>query len=459
MAKKKTVFVCNNCGYETARWLGKCPSCQEWNTFAEEVVIEPGKGSASRGSIGKNAAKVTALQDISVEDLPRIETGYEEVDRVLGGGIVPGALVLLGGDPGIGKSTLLMQVAAHVASTEGEVLYASGEESQMQLKLRADRLEVKTKGLHIMADTNVDSIIVEGETEKYKLLIVDSIQTMYSPEFESAPGTVGQVRECTAKLLRFAKTSNVPVMIIGHVTKEGNIAGPRMLEHMVDVVLYFEGERSYQFRVLRTIKNRFGSTSETGLFSMASEGLEELSNPSEILLAERSEAEIGSAVMAYLEGQRPVLVEVQSLVTTTAFGLPRRTAIGYDLNRLLLLLAVLEKKARIQMGAKDVYVNVVGGLKMNEPASDLTMAVAIASSYWDKPVPSDTIIMGEVGLTGNIRSIPRVEQRIQEAVKMGFTRILVPESNVKQLKKVSGKVKVVGVSTIRECLKLVFQGS
>ncbi len=457
MAKKKTIFVCNNCGHETARWLGKCPSCQEWNTFFEEVVIEVPKGSATRGNIGKDAAKVTALKDISVEDLPRMATGYEEVDRVLGGGIVPGALVLLGGDPGIGKSTLLMQVAAHIASSTGAVLYASGEESQMQLKLRADRLEVEAKGLHIMADTNVDSIIAEGESGKYKLLIVDSIQTMYSPDFESAPGTVGQVRECTAKLLRFAKTSNVPVMIIGHVTKEGNIAGPRMLEHMVDVVLYFEGERSYQFRVLRAIKNRFGATSETGLFSMASEGLEELANPSEILLAERSEAEIGSAVMAYLEGQRPILAEVQSLVTTTAFGMPRRTAIGYDLNRLLLLLAVLEKQGRLQLGSKDVYVNVVGGLKMSETASDLTMAVAIASSYLDKPVSSDTIIMGEVGLTGNIRSIPRVEQRIQEALKMGFTRIIIPESNAKQLKKVSAKAKVVGVSTISECLQLVFR--
>lgn len=457
MAKVKTAYFCNNCGAESARWLGKCPQCGQWNTLVEEVVRETKqKGTASYAPVDKAATKPVALADIKTEDSPRISTGYGEIDRVLGGGIVPGALILLGGDPGIGKSTILLQVSGKIVDTHGKVLYASGEESQMQLKLRAERLGIQGQNLAVMADTNLDSILQEASQHKPSLLVIDSIQTMFTDALDSTPGSVGQVRECTARLLRFAKEQGVPVIIIGHVTKEGNIAGPRMLEHMVDVVLYFEGERSYQFRILRGIKNRFGSTSESGLFVMEEEGLAELINPSATLLAERTEEETGSAVMAYLEGIRPILVEVQSLVATTAFGMPRRTSIGYDLNRLIILLAVLEKRCNLTLGNKDVYVNVIGGLKVNEPACDLSVAVAIVSNLKNRPVPADMVILGEVGLTGNIRSIPRIEQRIAEAAKMGFTRFVVPAGNAKQVKTNRKDITIHGVTTVQEAMQLVF---
>ncbi|WP_251454102.1 DNA repair protein RadA [Veillonella intestinalis] len=457
MAKVKTVYFCNNCGAESPRWLGKCPQCGEWNTLVEEVVRSTTtKGAAAYAPVDRSATKPVALSDIKTEDSPRMSTGYDEIDRVLGGGIVPGALMLLGGDPGIGKSTILLQVSGRVADRFGKVLYASGEESQMQLKLRAERLGIEGNQLAVMADTNLDAILQEAAQHKPALLVIDSIQTMFTDALDSTPGSVGQVRECTARLLRFAKEQSVPVIIIGHVTKDGNIAGPRMLEHMVDVVLYFEGERSYQFRILRGIKNRFGSTSESGLFVMEEEGLAELVNPSATLLAERTEEETGSAVMAYLEGIRPILVEVQSLVSTTAFGMPRRTSIGYDLNRLIILLAVLEKRCGLTLGNKDVYVNVIGGLKVNEPACDLSVAVAIVSNLKNRPVPADMVILGEVGLTGNIRSIPRIEQRIAEAAKMGFTRFVVPAGNSKQVKTTRKGITIHGVTTVQEAMKLVF---
>lgn len=457
MAKVKTVYFCNNCGAESSRWLGKCPQCGEWNTLVEEVVRPTTtKGVAAYAPVDRSATKPVALSDIKTEDSPRMSTGYDEIDRVLGGGIVPGALMLLGGDPGIGKSTILLQVSGRVADRFGKVLYASGEESQMQLKLRAERLGIEGNQLAVMADTNLDAILQEAAQHKPALLVIDSIQTMFTDALDSTPGSVGQVRECTARLLRFAKEQSVPVIIIGHVTKDGNIAGPRMLEHMVDVVLYFEGERSYQFRILRGIKNRFGSTSESGLFVMEEEGLAELVNPSATLLAERTEEETGSAVMAYLEGIRPILVEVQSLVSTTAFGMPRRTSIGYDLNRLIILLAVLEKRCGLTLGNKDVYVNVIGGLKVNEPACDLSVAVAIVSNLKNRPVPADMVILGEVGLTGNIRSIPRIEQRIAEAAKMGFTRFVVPAGNSKQVKTTRKGITIHGVTTVQEAMKLVF---
>lgn len=457
MAKVKTVYFCNNCGAESARWLGKCPQCGEWNTLVEEVVRPTStKGAAAYAPVDRSATKPVALSEIKTEDSPRMSTGYDEIDRVLGGGIVPGALMLLGGDPGIGKSTILLQVSGRIADRFGKVLYASGEESQMQLKLRAERLGIEGNQLAVMADTNLDSILQEASQHKPALLVIDSIQTMFTDALDSTPGSVGQVRECTARLLRFAKEQGVPVIIIGHVTKDGNIAGPRMLEHMVDVVLYFEGERSYQFRILRGIKNRFGSTSESGLFVMEEEGLAELVNPSATLLAERTEEETGSAVMAYLEGIRPILVEVQSLVSTTAFGMPRRTSIGYDLNRLIILLAVLEKRCGLTLGNKDVYVNVIGGLKVNEPACDLSVAVAIVSNLKNRPVPADMVILGEVGLTGNIRSIPRIEQRIAEAAKMGFTRFVVPAGNSKQVKMNRKGIFIHGVTTVQEAMQLVF---
>lgn len=456
MAKKKIVYFCSNCGSESSRWLGRCPQCGEWNTFVEEPVRSEDT-HAGRSNLTKTKSKPLTLPEIDTEALPRIPTTYQEIDRVLGGGIVPGSLILLGGDPGIGKSTMLMQVSGRVAENAGIVLYASGEESQMQLKLRADRLKIKGERVTILADTNLDSILAEADTSKPKLLVIDSIQTMYTDTIDSAPGSVSQVRECTARLLRFAKEVNIPVVIIGHVTKEGNIAGPRMLEHMVDVVLYFEGERSYRFRILRAIKNRFGSTNETGIFAMEEEGLEEMMNPSAVLLAERTEEETGSAIMAYLEGVRPILVEVQSLVTTTAFGMPRRTSIGYDVNRLQLLLAVLEKKSRIALGNKDIYVNVIGGLKINEPACDLAMAMAIVSDDKGIALPADTVIMGEVGLTGNVRSIPRIEQRINEAAKMGFLRFVIPQGNLEQVKRKNRGIRVDAVRNINDSIHILFE--
>lgn len=459
MAKTKTVYFCNNCGAESSRWLGRCPQCGQWNTMVEEVVRETKKSSSvTYESIDKKRSKPVALTAIRTEDAPRIPAGYGEINRVLGGGIVPGSLVLLGGDPGIGKSTLLMQVSGAITDNQGTVLYASGEESQMQLKLRAERLGINSERLQVMADTNLDAVLKEAAMHPPTLLVIDSIQTVFTDDIESAPGSVSQVRECTARLLRFAKEQSVPVCIIGHVTKEGTIAGPRMLEHMVDVVLYFEGERSYQFRILRAIKNRFGSTSETGLFSMDGAGLVELLNPSATLLAERTEEETGSAVMAYLEGIRPILVEVQSLVVNTAFGMPRRTSIGYDLNRLIVLLAVLEKRCQFSLGNKDVYVNVIGGLKVNEPACDLSVAVAIVSNLMNRPVPADMVILGEVGLTGNVRSVPRLEQRLAEAVKLGFKRFIVPDGNMKQLKELRGDIQVKGVVTVQEAMQAVFSG-
>ena len=458
MAKKKTVFFCSECGNESSKWFGRCTVCGAWNTAVEEELQPEVKTKhvASYRPVQDEDNKPKALTEIEVGAIARITSGYGEIDRVLGGGIVPGALILLGGDPGIGKSTLLLQVSGRIAEESGKVLYASGEESDMQLKLRAHRLGINSSNLLVQAETNLDTILNEAKGSQPMLLVIDSIQTMYVGSVESAPGSVSQVRECTARLLRFAKDQDIPVIIIGHVTKDGTIAGPRMLEHMVDVVLYFEGERSYQFRILRGIKNRFGSTSESGLFTMEEEGLGELLNPSATLLAERSEEETGSAIMAYLEGVRPILVEVQSLVVSTAFGMPRRTAIGYDLNKLILLLAVLEKRCGFTLGNKDVYVTIIGGLKVNEPACDLAMAVAIISNLKNKPVPPDMVILGEVGLTGNIRSIPRIEQRIGEAKKLGFKQFIIPAGNVKQLKGIQDGISIQGVTSIQEVMKSIF---
>lgn len=456
MAKAKSVFFCQNCGAESSKWMGRCSQCGEWNTLVEEIIKETKHSRTPSRGVGNQTTKPTALPDIEISSIARVSTTFGEIDRVLGGGIVPGALMLLGGDPGIGKSTLLLQVSQKVADTVGTVLYASGEESQLQLKLRAERLHINSERLKVIADTDLDHILEQADAMTPSLLVIDSIQTMYTGDIDAAPGSVSQVRECTSRLLRFCKERNIPTVIIGHVTKEGNIAGPRMLEHMVDVVLYFEGERSYQFRILRSIKNRFGSTSETGIFAMVEEGLQELSNPSASLLAERSDEESGSAVMIYLEGVRPILVEVQSLVVTTAFGMPRRTAIGYDLNRLIVLLAVLEKRCGFTLGNKDVYVNVIGGLKVNEPACDLSMAVAIVSNLKNRIVPTDMVILGEVGLTGNVRSIPRIEQRINEAKKLGFKKFIIPEGNYKQIKDNDSSIKIRGVKSIQEAMQLVF---
>lgn len=388
--------------------------------------------------------------------VPRLATGVGEFDRVLGGGIVPGALILIGGDPGIGKSTLLLQVACTVSQTYGTVLYVSGEESAGQTKMRAERLNKLSDKLLIMTETNLDEITMSANQLKPALMIIDSIQTMYSPEIPSAPGSVGQVRESTGKLLRLAKESGIPIAIIGHVTKEGNIAGPRILEHMVDVVLYFEGEKTYAFRVLRAIKNRFGSTHESGIFSMEEEGLMEVKNPSGLLLSERPESAPGSVVLACMEGVRPLLIEIQALVSTTCFGMPRRMAVGFDYNRLILLMAVLEKRVGLMLANQDAYVNAVGGIKITEPAADLAVILAVASSFRNVSLDARTVVMGEVGLTGEVRMVSRVENRISEAATMGFKRFVIPAGNVTGLKVRQQGLKIVGVSNVIEAMEAVF---
>lgn len=453
MSKLKTKFVCQQCGSESGKWLGRCPECGAWNSMVEEVAV---KKSEVRMT-GTPVAKPRPINMVDTSAMPRLLTGVGEFDRVLGGGIVPGTLFLIGGDPGIGKSTLLLQVAAGIAEKYGPVLYISGEESAAQIKLRAERLEKISNNLLIFTENNLETIVLESLHHKPALVIIDSIQTMYSPEIPSAPGSVGQVRESTGKLMRFAKESGIPTAIIGHVTKDGNIAGPRLLEHMVDVVLYFEGERSYAFRVLRAIKNRFGSTNESGIFSMEECGLIEVANPSGFLLAERPQGAPGSVVLAYMEGVRPLLIEIQALVSTTCFGMPRRMAAGFDYNRLILLMAVLEKRVGLMLANQDAYVNAVGGFKIVEPAADLPVALAIASSFRGMAVDPYTVVMGEVGLTGEVRMITRVEARISEAAALGFKRFVIPSGNYSGLKltRTTG-LELIGVASVSEAMEAVF---
>ena len=456
MAKDKIRYVCQSCGYDSSKWLGKCPECGAWNSFSEEVLRkEPSRPGL--GNITAAVSKPCPITEVDISALPRMSTGSGEMDRVLGGGLVPGSLLLVGGDPGIGKSTLLLQVAAHLSQGQAPVLYVSGEESAAQTRMRAERLGRLQPRLWVQNETRLDDILRTAQECKPALLVIDSIQTMYCPELPSAPGSVGQVRECTGRLLRLAKEEGISIAIIGHVTKDGQIAGPRLLEHMVDVVLYFEGERSYTFRVLRAIKNRFGSTQESGLFAMEEDGLVEVENPSAVLLAERPVNSPGSVVLAHLEGVRPLLLEVQALVSTTCFGMPRRTAAGFDYNRTLLLLAVLEKRVGLVLGDQDVYVNTIGGIRMAEPAADLAVAVAIASSFRNRPVDPHTVVMGEVGLTGEIRMVPRAELRIQEAWKMGFRRFVLPAGNLTALKQRKAEAEYIGVRQVAEALAAVLQ--
>jgi len=453
LSKVKTKFVCQQCGSEASKWLGRCPGCGEWNTMVEEVMV---KKSETRLA-GMPAAKPKPISMVDTSAMPRLLTGVGEFDRVLGGGIVPGALFLIGGDPGIGKSTLLLQVAAGIAERYGPVLYISGEESAAQIKIRAERLGKISNNLLIFTENNLETIVLEALQHKPALVVIDSIQTMFSPEIPSAPGSVGQVRESTGKLMRFAKESGIPTAIIGHVTKDGNIAGPRLLEHMVDVVLYFEGERSYAFRVLRAIKNRFGSTNESGIFSMEEQGLAEVANPSGLLLAERPQGAPGSVVLAYMEGVRPLLIEIQALVSTTCFGMPRRMAAGFDYNRLILLMAVLEKRVGLMLANQDAYVNAVGGFKIVEPAADLPVMLAIASSFRGTAVDPSTVVMGEVGLTGEVRMISRVEARIAEAAALGFKRFVLPAGNLSGLKLTrTAGLKIIGATSVSEAMEAVF---
>lgn len=449
MAKNKTIFVCQECGYETSGWLGKCPSCNKWNSFVEEKQQEP-----VHHSVKQSIVKVVGLGEINTDAEERYDTGIPEMDRVLGGGLVKGSLVLVGGDPGIGKSTLLLQLTERI-KVENKVLYVSGEESVRQIKIRADRLGVKTPKLSMVSETNLKVIEAIIENEKPQLVIIDSIQTVFDEDLSAAAGSVSQVRAATSVLMRIAKSNGIAMLIVGHVTKEGSLAGPRVLEHMVDTVLYFEGERHLSYRILRAVKNRFGSTNEIGMFEMRDSGLCEVSNPSEMLLTERPEGVPGSAVIAAIEGSRPMLVEIQALVCPTSFGMPRRMSTGLDYNRITLLIAVLEKVVGMQLSNYDAYINVVGGLKLNEPASDLGVMAAIASSFRNIPISDGTIFIGEVGLTGEVRAVSQIEKRIMEAKRTGFKKCIIPFGNIRVLG--SGKglegIEVKGVRHISEALE------
>ncbi len=458
MAKAKTVFFCKECGYESAKWMGQCPGCKEWNTFVEEPAerkAAAGRGpgiSARTGASGRpGRVKPARLEEISVEENDRIGTGFGELDRVLGSGIVGGSLVLVGGDPGIGKSTLLLQVCRNLAQSGKKVLYISGEESLKQIKLRAARIGQVTGELSFLCETNLDVIQEVLEEEKPDVAVIDSIQTMFREEISSAPGSVSQVRESTNLLMQIAKSQGIAVFIVGHVTKEGMVAGPRVLEHMVDTVLYFEGDRSDTYRILRAVKNRFGSTNEIGVFEMEEKGLQEVQNPSEFLLSGRPEDASGAAVACLMEGTRPILVEVQALVTATSFGMPRRTAAGTDYNRVNLLMAVLEKRCRYEMSRYDAYVNIAGGMRMNEPALDLAIIMSLVSSLKDRAIDPKTVIFGEVGLSGEVRGVSMAEQRVNEAVKLGFETCILPQICLDRLKRTEG-IRLIGVRNVREAI-------
>ncbi|PTL38491.1 DNA repair protein RadA [Alkalicoccus saliphilus] len=459
MAKQKTKFVCQDCGYESMKWMGKCPGCHSWNTLVEEMEAAP-KGKKRRGfstGEGSRSVKPEPITKIESREEARTSTHIDELNRVLGGGVVPGSLVLVGGDPGIGKSTLLLQVSAMLAANKKRVLYISGEESVKQTKLRADRLGIEEDELLVLAETDVAVIERVIEEMQPALVIIDSIQTVHMDDVTSAPGSVSQVRECTSAFMRVAKTKGIAVFLVGHVTKQGAIAGPRILEHMVDTVLYFEGEQHHTFRILRAVKNRFGSTNEIGIFEMKESGLEEVLNPSEIFLEERSAGAAGSAVVASMEGTRTVLVEIQALISPTSFGNPRRMATGIDHNRISLIMAVLEKRVGMMLQNQDAYIKVAGGVKLDEPSIDLAITVAIASSFRDVPTEPGDVIIGEVGLTGEVRRVSRIEQRVIEAAKLGFTRVIVPSKVLEGWQAPDG-IEVVGVQTVSEALEITLGG-
>ncbi len=449
MAKSKTIFVCSECGYESSKWLGKCPSCGAWNSFYEEQEI-----TTSSKSKTKSDTKPQALNTFEGKDAIRTDTGFEEINRTLGGGLVKGSLILLGGEPGIGKSTLVLQLCNNMAK-DGKILYVSGEESAEQVKLRADRLDIDNDNIMFYGETDINAIEENILNMKPLLVVVDSIQTMFAPEISSAPGTVSQVREITARLMRCCKQNGITTIIIGHVTKDGNIAGPRVLEHMVDTVLYLEGERYFSYRILRAAKNRFGSTNEVGMFEMASEGMLEVKDPSDVLLSsESSEKFPGACITATIEGTRALLIELQALTTTSVYGMPKRAATGIDFNRLTMLIAVLEKRGHLSLGSQDVYLNVASGMKIGEPAADLAIALVVASCYKDTYIPKDTAVVGELGLTGEVRSVNLIDKRLNEMERLGIKKAIIPQNNKKLLKK-SYDLDIIGVRNINEALKAI----
>ena len=454
MAKGKTaVYFCQSCGYESAKWMGQCPGCHEWNTFVEELVDKKTAAKAGTKQAGPKA-KPQTISAIELRKEHRMTSGMPELDRVLGGGVVPGSMVLVGGDPGIGKSTLLLQVCKNLADQHIAVLYISGEESLQQIKIRAQRIGSFTDDLKLLCETNLEEIRQTIDVEKPKIVVIDSIQTMYNEDVSSAPGSVSQVRESTAMLLQIAKGSGVTVFIVGHVTKEGVVAGPRVLEHMVDTVLYFEGDRYASYRILRGVKNRFGSTNEIGVFEMRGDGLREVENPSEYMLSGKPENASGSVVACSMEGTRPILLEIQALVCHSNFGIPRRTAAGTDANRVNLLMAVLEKRLNLKMSECDAYVNIAGGIRMNEPAIDLGIVLAIVSSFKNRPIDEKTICFGEVGLSGEVRAVSMPSQRVAEAKKLGFTTCILPRVCMDGLQKMDG-IRLVPVSNVREAIDII----
>ena len=452
MAKKKTVYLCQECGYDSPKWLGKCPGCGQWNTMVEETIKTETNIRGLNLGVGTNSIPIP-ISSVDLEDMPRFLSGSGELDRVLGGGVIPGSLVLVVGDPGVGKSSLTLKVCASVAENYGKVLYVTGEESTRQVRLRAERLKALHENLLVLSETNMELITEQSLKIKPDLLVIDSIQTVFKPEIQSAPGSVSQVRESAVELLRLAKNNSVAIFVVGHVTKDGALAGPRVLEHIVDTVLYFEGERNAQFRILRAVKNRFGSTNEIGLFDMRTEGLVDVPDASKLFLSERSEEYSGSVVIPTVEGSRPLLVEVQALVAQTPYMPPRRTSDCIDVKRIQLLLAVLEKRVGMMIGGADVFVKVAGSIKIDEPAIDLALAVALASSFRNEDIISKTVIFGEVGLSGEVRAVSQAELRIREAEKMGFKNIILPKKNLANLEYTSG-LNFYGVETLEETLKI-----
>ena len=450
----KTIFCCQSCGFQSPKWMGKCPDCGQWDTLVEEVFTAGSSKGGTQGLPGLQSEPVP-IDSIKFENEERIQTHIQEFDRVLGGGLVPGSLVLIGGDPGIGKSTLMLQALYGLAEKGRKVLYVSGEESIRQLRLRSKRLKAVSAELLVVSEIDLESILGMIARVKPDVLVIDSIQTMYSPDLTSAPGSVSQVRESAMRLMIMAKKSGIPTFLVGHVTKDGAIAGPRLLEHMVDTVLYFEGDRNHIFRILRAVKNRYGSTNEIGVFEMKEMGLDEVCNPSAVFLSERPLRSPGSVVTASMEGTRPILVELQALVSSTSFGTPRRTILGLDQNRVALLAAVMEKKLGLHLMGHDIFMNVAGGVKVDEPAVDLGIVSAIASSFLDKPIQEGTVVLGEVGLTGEVRAIGQVEARVGESKKMGFTRCVVPESNLKRVMNLTG-IELIGVRSVSDAVEALF---